>query len=312
MATQRQPEILDSELGITGDEMDTIARITSRVPYADYAAIHAHSISALKNLKHSPRHYRYALAHPKTSVALTLGTAAHCAVLEPERFDRDFAIWERKTKGGRMAPRNGGEWDAFAEQAKEDGRIVLTVDEAQEARDIQAAVRSNPEAMRYLESGDPEISMEWETSVLRAEGEPTSFKCKGRADWLTYVDQPCLIGLKTARDHRHFVFGSAAARLGYHLQWAFYYDGYKRITGHYPRMIEIVVESAGPHDCAVYVITDDIIQQGREEYKDLLRLHAQCNETGEWPGVYQSEQILTLPSWAYPQQDDISDLGLEE
>lgn len=312
MAT-REPEILDSELGITGDEMDVVARITSRVPYADYAAIPAHSISALKNLRNSPKHYRYALAHPKTSVALTLGTAAHCAVLEPERFGRDFAIWEHRTKSGRMAPRNGGEWDAFAAQAKEDGQIVLTVDEAQEARAIQAAVRSNQDAMRYLESGDPEISMEWETSVLRAEGGNTPFKCKGRADWLTYVDgEPCLVGLKTARDHRHFVFGSAAARLGYHLQWAFYYDGYKRIVGRYPRMVEIVVESAGPHDTAVYSVTDDIIQQGREEYKDLLRLHAQCNESGEWPGVYQSEQILTLPSWVYGPQDDISDLGLEE
>jgi hypothetical protein len=312
MAT-REVISADDPLGAQSDDLDVIARITSRVPYADYAAIPAHSISALKNLRTSPKHYRYAMAHPKTSPALTLGTAAHCAVLEPERFERDFAIWNHRTKTGRMAPRNGAAWDEFAAQAKEDGRVVLTVDEETEARDIQAAVRGNPDAMRYLESGDPEISMEWETSVVRAEGESTPFRCKGRADWLTYVDgEPCLVGLKTARDHRHFVFGSAAARLGYHLQWAFYNDGYKRIVGRYPRTVEIVVESAGPHDSAVYTITDDIIQQGREEYRDLLRLHAQCNESGEWPGVYQSEQILTLPSWVFGPQDDLSDLGLEE
>jgi hypothetical protein len=306
----------DSELiagtYITEDDVRT-ARITSRVPYSDYAAIQAHSISALKNLGLSPKHYRYVRAHPKTSPSLTLGTAAHCAVLEPERFERDFAIWSRKTESGRNAPRNGGAWDEFAANAREQNQTVLTVDEAEDARAIQKAVRSNPDAMRYLDSGDPEISMEWEVSVVRAVGAPTVFRCKGRADWLTHVDgEPCMVGLKTARDHRHFAFGAAAARLGYHLQWAFYYHGYQRISGQYPRMVEIVVESSGPHDSAVYVIPDDIIQQGHGEYMDLLRLYAQCNESGEWPGVYQGEQILTLPSWVYGPQDDISDLGLEE
>lgn len=303
----------DDPLGIQPDDMEFANRITSRVPYATYAAIQAHSISALKNLAHSPKHYRYALTNPKTSPSLTLGTAAHCAVLEPERFEREFVIWNRRTKGGRMAPRNGEAWEEFASQAEEGKRVVLTLDEATEAREIQKAVRSNPLAMRYLESGDPEISMEWETSIFRPMDELTKFKCKGRADWLTHVDrEPYLVGLKTARDHRHFVFAAASARLSYHLQWAYYYDGYKVIAGEYPHMVEIVVESSAPYDSAVYVITDDIIHQGREEYRDLLRLHAQCNESGEWPGVYQSEQFLTLPSWVYGPQDDISDLGLEE
>lgn len=293
-------------------QIESTADIQSRVPYADYAAIPAHSISMLKVLGISPKHYRYAKAHPKTSPALTLGTAAHTAVLEPERFERDFAIWTRKTDSGRNAPRTGKIWDEFLEAAASENKTVLTGDEEATARTIQAAVRGNPDVMRYLESGDPEISMAWTTSVIRAIGPPEVFNCKGRADWYTHVDgKPCLVGLKTARDHRHFIFGSAAARLGYHLQWAFYFDGYATITGNEPRMVEIVVESGGPHDSVVYAIPDEIIQQGREEYTTLLRLYAQCNESGEWPGVYQGEQILSLPSWIYGSQDDISDLGLE-
>lgn len=293
-------------------EFESVAGIRSRVPYADYAAVQAHSISALKALGISPKHYLHAKAHPRVTPALTLGTAAHTAVLEPERFERDFAIWTRRTKGGRIGPRRGKLWDKFLAEAKEENKSILTVDEETEARAIQAAVRGNPDVMRYLESGDPEISMAWQTSVIRAVGSPEVFNCKGRADWYTHVDgKPCLVGLKTARDHRHFLFGSAAARLGYHLQWGWYFDGYKTITDDEPRMVEIVVESSGPHDSVVYTIPDEIIQQGREEYQNLLRLYAQCNESGEWPGVYQGEQILTLPSWVYGPQDDISDLGLE-
>jgi exodeoxyribonuclease VIII len=303
----------DKTLEITEEYIQPGARITSRVPYADYAAIKAHSISALKMLRMSPKHYQYALAHPKESPALTLGTAAHTAVLEPERFERDFAIWTRRTESGNMAPRNGKIWDDFLNTAQGENQTVLTVDEANHARDIQTAVRSNPDVMRYLSAGDPEISMEWSMSIKRAVGENETFSCKGRADWLNKIDgRPCLTGLKTARDHRHYLFGAAAAKLGYHLQWAFYYDGYIRITGNIPHMAEIVVESNPPHDSVVYTIPDEILQQGHEEYCDLLRLYAHCNDTGEWPGVYQGEQILSLPSWVYGPQDDVSDLGLEE
>ena len=79
--------------------------ITSRVPRAEYDAIEAISITRLKELRRSPQHYRYALEHPKHTDALTLGIATHVAVLEPERFERDFAIWTRRTDAGAMAPR---------------------------------------------------------------------------------------------------------------------------------------------------------------------------------------------------------------
>jgi hypothetical protein len=284
--------------------------LTSRVSAADYRSIQAHNISALKYLRVSPKHYRYALEHPKETKPMTLGTAAHCAVLEPERFERQFIVWDRRSDAGNLCPRKGQYWDAFVAEAGD--RTVLLKDEVDAAKEMQAAVRGNPDAMRYLESGEPEVSMQWELHIDGIDN-MHHFNCKGRADWLTTVDgKPNLVGLKTARDHRHFVFGSAAAKLGYHLQFAYYHDGYKLITGKRPRMVEIVVESNPPHDVAVYVIPDDIIDQGRDEYQTLLRLLAQCERANEWPGVYTSEQALTLPAWVYGEQlDDISELGLE-
>ena len=137
--------------------------------------------------------------------------------------------------------------------------------------------------------------------------------CRGRVDWLTRVDGvPHIVGLKTARDCRHFQFGSAAAKLGYHLQWGFYFDGYKAITGREPRMIEIVVESEPPHAVAVYFIPQDIVDQGRDEYQALMLRLAECESTGEFPGPQEHEEALTLPSWVYgEQQDDLEGLGLE-
>lgn len=275
--------------------------IQSRVPASEYFALPGVSITRLKELKRSPQHYKYLLANPKESNALTLGTATHVAVLEPERYGNDYAIWEQRQPNGNLRPRNGNTWEAF-KSANED-KTIITADEHALSMTMQKAVRANTDAMRYLETGDPEVTMQWDI-------EP--FQCKGRLDWLTTVDGwPVLVGLKTARDCRHFIFGSAAAKLGYHLQWAYYYDAYKQITGREARVVEIVVESAPPHAVAVYSISDDILWQGRDEYLALLKLLGECKDKNEWPGPEVGEQVLTLPSWVYEVQDDLTDIGLE-
>lgn len=275
--------------------------IQSRVPYEEYAAIKALNISSLKELRRSPLHYRHRLDHPKASAALTLGSAAHVAILEPERFDRDHAVWGERTESGNLRPRNGKLWDAFREANA--GKRILTEDEHTLVMAMQRAVRSDATAMEYLASGDPEVTMEW-----AAEGR----QCKGRVDWLTVVDGVhTIVGLKTARDCRPFIFGSASAKLGYHLQWAFYYDGYEALRHRSARMVEIVVESDAPHAVAVYHVPSDIIEQGRQEYLELMKILAECERAKHWPGPCVGEQILTLPSWAYESHDDVNDIGLE-
>lgn len=276
--------------------------IQSRVPYMDYATRPGMNISRLKELRVSPLHYRHRIANPKHSEPLTLGRAAHTAVLEPERFETDYAVWTRRTDSGRMAPRTGHRWEEF--QASVGGREIITQDEYGDVERIAIAVRGEPAAMRYLQQGDPEVTMEW-MHLDRP--------CKGRADWLTTDEGPVLVGLKTARDVRHFAFGRQAAQLEYGMQWAFYFDGYQAITGRTPKLVEIVVENEAPHAVAVYRITDDIILQGRENYLELLAMLEVCEETGEWPGPGGGvEQELTLPSWYYGHTaDDLTDIGLE-
>ena len=278
--------------------------ITSRMPREEYDAIDALNMSRLKEMKRSPLHYRHALTHSKTSGPLTLGLATHVAVLEPERFLSDFASWDRRTKGGNAAPRNGQFWDAFLNANT--GKIILTSDEWHLSREIADVVRGDALAMRYLAHGEPEVTFEWDLDG-RA--------CKGRVDWLTHIDgKPTIVGLKTARDCRHFAFGSQAAKLGYHLQFAYYHDGYEAIRKFKPKLVEIVVESAAPHAVAVYHIPDDIIEQGRDEYRRLIDQLATCERTNDWPGPQPLEEYLTLPSWVYGSDTDneLSELELTE
>ena len=137
--------------------------------------------------------------------------------------------------------------------------------------------------------------------------------CRGRLDWLTLMSEGAvLVGLKTSVDCRPFHFGKQAAPLGYHMQWAWYQNGYSIIkpAPKRPRMVEIVVESKPPYAVAVYNVPDDVLLQGEEEALELLATLQECEVAQSWPGPVPVEEDVSLPTWAYAKQDELSELGL--
>lgn len=281
--------------------MNRAGTLASRVPFDEYLKLPGVSISALKEMKRSPQHYRYRVANPLQSAPLTLGRAAHCAVLEPERYESQFAVWDRRTSSGNLKPRNSAEWEAF--KAAHEGQEILTEDQHLDALAIGKAVRLDDNAMRYLDSGEPEVTMQWQMQGR---------DCRGRIDWVTRpVAAAVLVGLKTSTDCRPFKFGAQAAKLGYHLQWAWYRNGWQVIKGEKPRMVEIVVESKPPYAVAVYSVPDEVLLQGEEESLELLAKLQACELEGKWPGPVPIEEDISLPTWAYANQDDVSGIGLE-
>ena len=279
---------------------DTSPQLRLHVPMARYQSSPGLSISQLRKIARSPQHFHQP-AEIKSD-PMRLGTAAHFAVLEPERFASEVVIWDRVSEHGNHCPRRGKYWDAF--QAQHEGRLIVDPDEYDRALAIQHAVRSDKFAMRYLTRGAAEVSMRW---MMRGR------ICRGRPDYLSIVDgKPHLVGLKTAADCRPWQFSGAGERYGYHLQWAWYHDGYDLIRHVKPRVKEIVVESAPPYSVVVYDIPDDVIDQGRDEYERLLDLLSDCERANDWPGpAMGSELTYSRPAWTQVTNDDLSDIGLE-
>jgi exodeoxyribonuclease VIII len=277
---------------VTFEREDGRGRLVEGIPFDLYCALPGVNVSSLKEMHRSPLHYRHAKLNPRApSKAMALGTAAHCATLEPDRFAAEFAAWT----GGRRA---GKEWDAFVAHAESDGLTVITSDEMAAALAIAAAVRACPDAAKYLASGSSEVSMVWDAR---------GFLCRGRVDWLTEVDGcDVLVGLKTTRDCRPREFGRQSANLAYHWQWAFYRDGFEAVTGRAPFMVEIVVESTPPHAVAVYIIGEGVMCQGRDEYTAALDELGECQRVGVWPGPVTGEQELTLPAWAMGEEYEVT------
>jgi hypothetical protein len=268
-----------------------------------YLSVNRTRISNLKEMARSPLHYQHRLINAKKTAPLELGRTAHAAVLEPERFEKDYVLWDERTAAGTVRPRRGKDWDAFC--AENSGKTIIRAEEHGFACAIRNAVRSNRVAAKYLDSGYAEVAMIWDDVA-------TGRKCKGRVDWITHVEGiDAIVGLKTTRDGDLRAFANQAAKLLYHLQWAYYADGYLEATGKKARVVEIVVEAAPPHDVVVYIVPAEVLEFGREEYRRLLEQLEECGKTGRWPGRASNEVIFELPAYLQPDDDDVGELELE-
>jgi len=274
------------------------------ISYEHYASVDRTRISNLKEMARSALHYQYRLGNPRESATLSLGRSAHAAVLEPKRFETDFVLWDERTESGTVRPRRGKDWDAFC--AANSGKTIIKADEHAYARAIRDAIYAKPVAQKYLRQGQAEVSLIWEDVE-------TKRRCKGRVDWITHVDGiDCLVGLKTARSTDPREFANQAAKLLYHLQFAFYYDGYATITGKEARVVELVVESSPPYDVVAYIVPSEVLELGREEYRRLLERLGDCELLHAWPGRAENEVMFNLPAYLTQDEDnDVDALDLE-
>jgi PDDEXK-like uncharacterized protein DUF3799 len=271
--------------------------LSPRTTFADYLKAPGTNASSLRDLAVSPKVYKHRQTEPREQTGpMSLGTCAHTAVLEPAKFLSEYALWDERCADDetKVAPRRAGtkKWDAFI--LANPNKTIIRADEHATAMAIRDAVRAHPAAAKYLRAGEPEVAMWWCDGA-------TERLCKGRADWITTdAGDDVLVGLKT-RGQSGIPFHLAAAKLGYGIQWAHYCDGFAAITGRRPRMVEIVVDSAAPHDVAVYAIPDRWLEDGRAEIARLLQVLAECERANAWPGAAPEERPLPLPpAWMRP------------
>jgi len=283
----------------------------------DYAAIPAINQSLLKWIGKSPLHFKHRQTSPqKTSELMRLGSVAHTATLEPHRLARDFAVWDQiptpKKPSQIRAPstkekkprRAGGEYEAFC--AMNAGKEILKPEQLEAGLRVAEAVRGNQLAMRYLARGKAEQVLVWRD-------EKTGLLCKARLDWLSESVPDVMLELKTSGDVSPWAFSGKFAKLGHHIQCAFYRRGYKTITGRELYAKCAAVESAEPHDVIVYDLAE-VIDVGDHYVGELLEKLDHCNQSGLWLGQSpSSEQTLQLPKWLDPEEDDgnaLDDIGL--
>lgn len=245
------------------------------LPNAEYHALHdVVSCSMLKRLLRSPAHLQAMLRNPRSETASQLlGSAFHCAVLEPQRFADEYVVYPGQ--------RRGAPWLAF--KARHADKTILTADEHRNVTGMREAIRQFDALplQHVIDHGRAEQSIFWTD-------EATGVRCRIRPDLLK-ADSPRLcLDLKSIDDARPEFFLRQITRMHYDLQAAMYLEGCQRFCGESLPFHLVAAEIAPPHGIWVYeVVTsmkDPVYRSGLVKFRHALSAYARSLESGNWTG----------------------------
>jgi PDDEXK-like domain of unknown function (DUF3799) len=246
------------------------------------------SKSMLDRVRVSPKHYLEAVHGPAraSTPAMVLGSALHCALFEPARFETSFSSEPvfgdcRKTDNKRARD----EW-----RRANAGKTIVDSDDLRTVVSMCEALRAHPIAGRLLFGGEPEVTLRWQDS-------DTGLECKGRVDYLRR-DRKLALDLKSTEDVRLDAFRKTVARFGYHRQEAMYRDAFAALGEPLEHFAFVAVEKTAPYDVAVYTLDLASVAKGRVTIREDLGRLADCIATDRWPGHSDEIQTLSLPDWA--------------
>jgi len=272
--------------------------VIERMPADEYHAEEGLSNSGLTILARSPAHY-YALKldpnrPPEEDKAGQLeGTLAHCAILEPEQFDKRYRVAPNMHRGTKV-------WKELDASATADGLVLIQLSQYDTAMRQAESVRRIREVRDLLDSGRPELSAfarDPRTGVIK--------KC--RPDWTHEFDGGAiLMDVKTYSDASPHEFKRQIARKGYYRQDAHYRDTYElaaQTTVH--GFIFLAVETSWPYQPSAVMLTEEDVEIGRQENEMLTETYAQCMERNRWPGYGDEISLVTLPKYITNRMEEV-------
>lgn len=242
------------------------------------------SKSMLDRLARSPAHLRF--GEDKETLPMELGTALHTAALEPETFEARYYRGADVRRGTKA-------WEALEAEAGK--RIVLKPADWETCMRVRDALHGHFAAGGLLQGAEAEVSMYWEDDA-------TSLLCRARPDAIR-PDLPVLLDLKSTTDARPGPFARRVNEGRYHVQAAYYMDGYACLTGEpVEAFIFIVFEPAPPYAVRCYELPPRALERGRALYRRDLNRYAECYRDNWWPAYPDYIETIDLPAWAYREE----------
>lgn len=223
------------------------------------------------------------------TAAMTFGRAFHCYLLEGQAaFDLSFSVMPKeinlRTKDGK----------AYRDAVVSSKKVPLSYDDFQTIEGMTQAVLRHPFAIQLLAEGDSEMSVFWRDKE-------TGLPCKCRPDRIPSGQKGVVVDAKSTGDASEAGFTRSVFKFGYARQAAMNIDGLNTVSSkEIDAFICIAVEKEPPYRCEVYVLDDEVLAFGRQEYHRLLRIEKECREKNLWPHYWNAgASTVYLPKWAY-------------
>jgi len=244
------------------------------------------SASSIKTILKNP----YEFLHPtrRESKAFSIGSATHSLILEPNKFNNEFAVApeiNKRTKVGR---------EEFSLFEKENAnKCVLSKDEYSISKSMSDAVLSTPEAKNILKNGIAECSFFSEIDGIKVKCRPDYYR----------EDIGLVMDVKTVQDASPDAFAKDVANFGYYIQAQFYMDVLDSLGFPAKKFLFIAVQKKEPHMVGLYELDITSLDFGRNEYKRAFDIYREIDKY-KLP-IYKDTvdksvvQTLTLPNYVY-------------
>jgi exodeoxyribonuclease VIII len=256
-----------------------------------YHASEGISRSKLMLLDKSPYHFWYetmsGLAEKSEATpAMNIGSAFHTMLLEPAKFQMEFAIMpnlDRRTKGGKEM------YEEFLTYAE--GKIILTNDQFSKVSKMVDLVSKHEIVTTLLDEAVYEQSIYWTDKE-------TGLQFKTRPDiWSSKM----VVDLKTTNDASAYSFMRSALVYGYYLQAGMAHEACKAIGKPFDMFVILACEKEEPHVPAIYIMKDEALQFGIDQFTNYKRKLKKCMDENKWEGYLVQE--LSVPKYALIEEE---------
>ena len=238
------------------------------------------SYSSLKEFAKSPKHYLDYLNKTRESTpAMLFGSMIHCLLLEPFKFDEQFAVMgnvDRRTTEGKKA------YADFLEKSV--GKEVVTESDYNDAKNIVNNVMSN-EKTASIVNGCHTFEEEFRADI---NGLPVRGFFDGVAD--DYI-----LEVKTTNDGNPKTIINDFYNRFYHMQGGLY-----NLVSQKP-ILYLIIETKSPYISYTAYASDEYIDNGKKTFLDNLESFKYCMEYNQFDKGYdyhfEEEIKIDLPKW---------------
>jgi len=268
------------------------------LPFEDYLMIDAVSNSLLKKVDQSPAHSQI----PTTQTPDMLrGSLIDTAIIEPELFDAQYVVSPTTDKRKK-------EYKTFVKQLEDEGnkKIIIGQDDYDLALNCAQRIHSNKDLAAMLRRAKKQVTILWHDAEF---GE----LCKGRPDWIDdpqwkYPNpdlslpshQACLWDLKSTRSSHPPFFIKEIYDRCYHMQAAWYLDGYNLCHPNDPPITQfsiLAIEKTPPFGYRIFNLSADLIEAGRQRYRQTFNTLMTCRLDDDWPSYDTTPIEVGRPKW---------------
>ena len=219
------------------------------------------SKSQLDDIAINPAIFQWRKGAPEDSekkAALDMGTALHCLLLETEEFDKRFII---APTFNRRTNEGKADEQRFLQDCESSGMTVMDAEQG--------------------------ASIYWSD-------EHTGELCRIRPDKFL-SGQPVIVDVKKVADMSRFARHVEEFR--YHVQDAYYREGFSKHFGEYPLFVFIAVSESidcGRYPVRTFQLQEDDVAVGYDLFRRNLDTYHECMLSGNWGGIEE----ITRPDWA--------------